>query len=303
MSKFVWSIGMIAAFTCGLAWGEDDSPPLPFHTVEGNSGVFITPTAYLTNPPKEGQTWGLPSISVSAAIMEHVDFQSFGITENVLGRFELGYAMERLGLNDWPGDVRRVTGRRIDNEVYLHNFNLRALLLEEGAFDSGWLPAVTVGAHFKWNDGVTDIDRQLNGTCDALGADRAWGTEFTVTASKTFTELLPRPVILTAGLRNSDAIHTGLLGFAGERATTFEGSAIVFLTDRLMLASEYRQKSDLLDHKGSCGLIGEENDWWDICLGYIVNKHLTIAGGYAHFGHILNHREDNVWAFQLKYEF
>ena len=92
----------------------------PFHTVEGNSGVFITPTAYLTNPPKEGQTWGLPSISVSAAIMEHVDFQSFGITENVLGRFELGYAMEP-GLNDWPGDVRV---RKEDRQrVYLHNFN------------------------------------------------------------------------------------------------------------------------------------------------------------------------------------
>ena len=35
----------------------------------------------------------------------------------------------------------------------------------------------------------------------------------------------------------------------------------------------------------------------------IVNDHLTIAGGYANFGNVLNHREDNVWAIQFKYEF
>ena len=28
-------------------------PPIPFHTVEGNSGAFITSTAYLANPPEE----------------------------------------------------------------------------------------------------------------------------------------------------------------------------------------------------------------------------------------------------------
>ena len=31
-------------------------------------------------------------------------------------------------------------------------------------------------------------------------------------------------------------------------------------------------------------------------------KH-DVAGGYANFGNILNHREDNVWAIQVKYEF
>jgi hypothetical protein len=49
-------------------------------------------------------------------------------------------------------------------------------------------------------------------------------------------------------------------------------------------------------------LIKAENDWWDICLAYVVNDNLTIAGGYANFGNVLNHHEDNVWAIQLKYE-
>ena len=46
------------------AWA---GPPLPLHTVEGNSGVFITSTAYLANPPAEGDVLGLPSLSTSGA--------------------------------------------------------------------------------------------------------------------------------------------------------------------------------------------------------------------------------------------
>ena len=112
-----------------------------------------------------------------------------------------------------------------------------------------------------------------------LGVDHDSGTEITAVATKTISDWLPKPLIVSAGLRNGDAIHTGLLGFAGERRTTFEGSVIYFLTDKLLLASEYRQKSDLCDPypSDSRDLIMPESDWWDICLGYVVNDHLTIA--------------------------
>jgi hypothetical protein len=77
------------------------------------------------------------------------------------------------------------------------------------------------------------------------------------------------------------------------------------LTDKLLLAGEYRQKPNFLDQ---CKLNGEhlikaENDWWDICLAYIVDDHITVAGGYANFGNILDKRADNVRAMQVKYEF
>ena len=281
-------------------------PPLPTHNVEGNSGVFITSTAYLTNPAEKGAFFGKPSISVSTAAIGEKDFQSFVFTENILGRIELGYALERIGLGDWPADVRKgMGGVHVDNHVFLHNFNTRLMVIEEGGFDCPWMPAVTLGSHFKWNEGRNDIDRQLGGACDMLGSDHAFGTEFTAVASKTITNWLPNPIIVSAGLRNGDAIHTGLLGFAGERRTTFEGSIIYFLTDKLLLASEYRQKSDLIDQCSAGGkhLIKAENDWWDVCLAYVLDDHWTVAGGYANFGNVLNHREDNVWAIQFKYEF
>lgn len=280
-------------------------PPLPTHNVEGNSGVFITSMAYLANPPEEGKVFGLPSVSTSFAVIGEKDFESFVVTENIWGKVELGYALERMGLGDWPADVKAGTGLHVRNHAYMHNFNTRLMVIKEGGFEYGWMPAVTIGTHFKWNEGLTQINKQLSGTCDMLGADRPFGTEFTAVASKTIIDWLPRPLILSAGLRNGDAIHTGLLGFAGSRRTTFEGSIIYFLTDKLLLASEYRQKPDLI-HQCTAGgkhLIKAENDWWDICLGYIVDDHLTVAVGYADFGNVLNHRESNVWAIQLKYEF
>jgi hypothetical protein len=281
-------------------------PPLPTHNVEGNSGVFITPTAYLANPPEGDNRFGLPSVSFTYAWIGEKDFESVVVTENISGNVELGYALERIGLGDWPDEVKRATGIHVDNHVFLHNFNTRLMVIKEGEFGKAWIPTVTLGAHFKWNDGHSEINRQTGGLCDMLGADHDFGVEFTAIASKTITDVLPRPLIISTGLRNGDGIHTGLLGFAGERRTTFEGSLIYFLSDKLLLASEYRQKSNLCDQYTAPGgehLIKAENDWYDVCLGYILNDHITIAGGYADFGNILNHREDNVWAIQFKYEF
>ena len=114
------------------------------------------------------------------------------------------------------------------------------MAIKEGDFEKSWMPAVTLGAHLKCNDGVDDIDKQTSGLCGSLGADHDSGIEFTAVASRTITDWLPKPLIVSAGLRNGDGIHTGLLGFAGERRTTFEGSVIYFLTDKLLFASEYR---------------------------------------------------------------
>jgi hypothetical protein len=280
-------------------------PPLPTHNVEGNSGVFITSTAYLVNPPENGEVFGKPSFSTSFAAIGEKDFQSFAVTENILGKIELGYAFERIGLGDWPADVKTASGLHVENHAFLHNFNTRYMIIEEGGFDHTWMPAVTLGAHFKWNEGLNDLDKQTGGLCGSLRADHDSGTEFTAVATRTIADWLPKPLIVSAGLRNGDAIHTGLIGFAGERRTTFEGSIIYFLTDKLLLAGEFRQKSDLL-HQCSMGgkhLIRAENDWWDICLAYVVDDNLTIAGGYANFGNVFNHREENVWAIQIKYEF
>lgn len=293
----------LAVAVCGISAYADT--PLPLHQTEGNSGVFLTMTGYLANPPKEGEIIGKPSVSTSFASLGQKDYESFAVIENLFGNFELGFAYERLGLGDWPGEVEKATGLHTENHVDKYNLNLRYNLIKEGSFDAGWMPAVTFGTHFKWNDSYSKINDQLNGTCDAIGADRAYGTEFSLVASKTVSSVFGKTMIFSAGLRNGDAIHTGFLGFAGERRTTFEGSVVVFLTQKLLFATEYRQKSNLADKcvVGSTTLVDSEDDWYDFCLAYLVNDNLTISGGYANFGNVLEDKADNVWAIQAKYEF
>ncbi len=50
-------------------------------------------------------------------------------------------------------------------------------------------------------------------------------------------------------------------------------------------------------------LVKAENDWWTLCLAYVVNDNMTISGGYANLGNLANHKEDNCWGIQVKYEF
>jgi hypothetical protein len=300
--KIVLEVSAVLAVLCAAAYA---GPPLPTHQVEGNSGVFITPVAYLANPAEPNHIFGLPSVSGTYAHLEHKDFESFVVTENLWGRVELGYALERVGLGDWPDEVFAATGLRVQDDAYLHNFNARLMVIKEGSFGHAWVPAVTLGAHLKWQQDLDDIDGQLGGTCTLLGADHDTGVEFTVMATKMIKDILPKPLIVSAGLRNGDAIQTGLLGFAGERQFSFEGSILYFLTDKLLIATEYRNKPDLMEPCTVAGreLVRSESDWWDIALAYIVNDHITVAGGYANFGNILNNREDSVWAVQVKYEF
>jgi hypothetical protein len=279
-------------------------PPLPLHTIEGNSGVCLTSTAYLANPPEEGEIFGKPSVSMTGVLAKEKDLQSLAVTQNIYGRFEVGYAYERFGLGDWPDDVKAAAGASVSQHLGLHNLNMRAMVVAEGV-DYSWMPAITIGAHMKWNEGQTKLDDDLGGLLDTLDSDHSRGVEFTAVASKTIKDLLPRPVILSAGLRNGDAIHTGLFGFAGERETTVEGSVIAFLTDRLAFAAEYRQKTNVLDEFSTGGkhLVKAENDWWSLCLAYVINDSMTVSGGYANLGNLANHRESNVWGLQFKYEF
>jgi len=46
-----------------------------------------------------------------------------------------------------------------------------------------------------------------------------------------------------------------------------------------------------------------QSDWWTIDAAYVVNKHLTLAAGYAHFGNVLNDQANGVFGVTTKWEF
>jgi hypothetical protein len=277
-------------------------PPLPLHSIEGFGGVYLTETAYLVNPPTAGGDIGLPSVSVFATDVGEKFHAGASATLNFLGRIELGYSYQYLSLGDWDNDVEDATGLSIsDDDSRLHTVGLRVLVVREGEGDTTWVPAITLGARYKKNTQIDDIDDDLLGTVGLLGYDDDDSVDFTLTASKTFAGILPKPFILSATVRSTEAIHAGFVGFSDDRELVLEGNAIFFITDQLVLAGEYRQMPDELKSLGN--LVGRPDDWWSLALGYVVNNQLTLTAGFANMGRVLEDDENFCVLGQVKYEF
>lgn len=277
----------------------DHSVPLPAHNLQGVGGGLITPMAYLVNSHPHDVAVPPPSLSYTFVRLGTKTAHVMAVTETLHRRIEIGYAFTTLALGNFPGDVQDTTGVDIGlDHVMVHYFNLRGMLIEE----SPTCPAVTAGVTFMYNPNVQNIDRRLGGGVRALGLERSNGTDFTLTGTKTFPELFfGRPVMLSGGIRFSQASQIGTLGFGEAYRMTGEGSVFAFLTDCLVLGYEYRQKKGALDRLGD--LVKDEDDWHTIILAFCVSPQCCIAVGWGHFGNLANSDENGVWGFQFKYDF
>jgi hypothetical protein len=296
---------------------DEKGPPLPFITIEGQGGGAFTPMAYLVNPAGECDVWGKPSVAFDYIGLGRKNLDALLVTENLLGRVEFGFAADRLGLGTLPYDINRTVGTTaasipIDNsDVWLYNFSTRYLAVKENSNDLKWLPAITFGADFKYNGDIAEIDTKLGHALTGIGYARDYGVDLTLTATKTLGKaFFGRPLILTAGLRESEAADLGFLGFSNKYAASFEGSIAILPYDRLLLAYEFRQKTSPYGTIGPGGtinlpnlLIGGENNWNGFDAGYIINKHTTLVGGLGVFGNLANANANDAWWVQLKYEF
>jgi hypothetical protein len=298
-----------AVQAAALAPAPKKAPPLPFHTIEGVGGGAITPMAYLVNPPGECDLFGKPAVAFSYVNLGRKNLDAFTITENFGERIEFGYAADRLSLGNLPMAIRdftvgpaHPTGIDVDHsDLWLHNFNIRFLLLKENANDLK-LPAVTAGVHFKYNDSIRDIDRRLGGALSGIGFARENGTDFTLTATKTIPKtLFERPLIVTAGMRESQAANLGFLGFSNTYHTSFEGNVAFLPFDKILVAYEFRQKTSPYDQIP--GVINGEDNWHALDLSLIMSEHATLVAGYGVFGMLANSDANSAWWLQLKYEF
>ena len=279
---------------------QEKPAPLPLHQIEGNGGIFATLSAYIVNPPRNGEPIGRPSLGFSYVNLGHGrDLQALTLTESPLKRLELGYGFNNFELGDLPTTIAAGGGPKIDHNVNLHNFNARFQFLKEGEFNQKWVPAVTAGVHYKHNDGLRQIDKQLGGALTGIGLEDDNGVDFTLYGSKLLT-FLPRPVLVNLGGRATKGAWNGLASFTDDYSVLFEGNIVVFVTDRLALAAEYKQQATEFT---PTALIHEAGDWRTLDAAYVVSKNLTVAAGYGHFGGVLNHDANGVWGITTKYEF
>jgi hypothetical protein len=286
---------------------SEKPPPLPLHQIEGNGGIFATLSAYIVNPPRKGEPIGRPSVGFAYVNLgADKNLEALTVTESPFSRLELGYGWDHLGLGNLPLALRNFgLVNYHQDEVQLHNFNARFQILKEGEFDQKWIPALTAGVHYKYNDGISEVrnEVQQDAGVDVLGLhglSRKQGVDYTLYASKLFTQL-PRPVLLELGGRATEGVWDGLGGFTDSYNFVFEGNVVVFVTDSIALAAEYKQQPR--DYQPIGNLVQREGDWWTIDAAYVVNKHLTLAVGYGHFGNVLNSQANGVWGITTKWEF
>ena len=276
--------------------------PLPLHEIEGNGGVLTTLSAYIVNPPRNGEPVGRPAIGGGfISLGDGRALVPVTATWSPWERIELGYGFDWYSLGSLTGAIHNATGISLGTtSVSLHNFNARFQFIKENDWGQKWLPAITGGVHYKVNSGISQINDQLHGALTTIGLGYNQGVDFTLYASKLLT-FLPRPVLINAGGRATRGAELGLLGFSQNYSFLFEGNVAIFLTDWLILAGEYRQQPH--NYTPIPGVVNQSGDWATVDLAWIVNKHLTIAGGYGYFGNVGDKNANGVWGFTAKYEF
>jgi len=290
-----WTVVVLAAvvMTAGVSWA---GPPIPLHQLEGSGGAAITEMAYLVNPSEGEEPLGMPAFSFTTLLAKNKSLNALTVSETLFKRLELSYSFHRFHLGDWVSDTNN---SNIHDNIYMHVFNARVALLNEGEHDLPWLPAVTAGFHYKRNIRIHEMDRDLGSALSNLGMRDTDGEEYTLTATKMIEGVMENPLLVSATLRNTDAAHAGYVGFTHDRQTVIEGNIAYFLRDNLILCAEYREKPDKLNHTTG---VGDEDDWWTLAASYIVNNNCSLTVAYANLGTMLNHEEPWAVWMQLKYE-
>ena len=277
-------------------------PPLPLHSLEGVSGGACTPMVYFCNPGAPGTVAALPSLSYTYLVAGSKVVNSVAISQVFFNRIEFSYAWNRVGLGDFPGDVRGAGLPHLGRtHVHMHNFNLRGVIVPEGT-GCEWMPQVVAGVHFKHNPSVQNMDSRLRGAPNMLGFERGSGVDYTITFGKMFPKgFFDRPVLVNAGFRFTEAAQTGWLGFGDTYRTNVEANIAWVPFDWLAIGYEYKEKQSPYGRAGN--LIGVEDAWHTILLAWIINEHCTLAGVWGHLGNVVNGEENGGWGVQFKYEF
>jgi hypothetical protein len=236
---------------------------VPLNNVEGVGGIAFNPIAYTagtafdetekstgSNPIKEyihKPQFGLWRIRLNDV---KVDWTTQSVATTILDRVELSYGNEIIAQSG-------------ANNIHKNNVGLKGLIVKENAADTKWVPAIAVGSIYK------------DTTFDVSGDVKDHGFDYYAVATKLVTQL-PRPVLLSAGIRSTDARSTGVFGFGTKRDLIGFGNVDVILPGNVAVGFEYEQGAQVSGWKNA--------DYYDAHLAWLANKNLTLVGAYVNTG-------------------
>ena len=234
--------------------------------LEGAAGAGLVPWALIAGYGTRDEI----GVTASATYVDVDDFR-LRVASAAVGiddRVEVSFARQRFGLGS------TVPGRSIEQDVA----GLKVRVIGDAVFDQDrWLPQVAVGAQYKHNRDFDFVPR-------ALGARRASGLDLYVAATKLFLGgLAGRNVLVNGTVRATKANQLGLLGFGGDLneryRIVFEGSAALFVTDRVGIGYEYRQKPNNLS-------AFREQAYHDLFVAWLPSKRIALTAAFVQLGRV-----------------
>ncbi|MFC5863990.1 DUF3034 family protein [Acidicapsa dinghuensis] len=173
-------------------------------TLEGQTGGFITPTAYVVQSNK-GQVFSHPAVGFHYVHAGSVigDIMTGSVTEGIANRVEFGYtrSAHTNGDNPYFSSLWEYPGMNV--------FHGKAVVLKEDAFGSNWTPGVAAG--FVVRTGDHFVSGSIADTSYTNG-------DIYVAVTKTALNIRP-PLLVNIGWKATNASIYGI----GGQATRFGG--------------------------------------------------------------------------------
>ena len=197
---------------------------------EGPTGVFVTPLAYTAASPAGG--FGLPVVAYHYVNGGNVlgDFHQLSVTEGAVKRIEFGYTRT----------IHSAGSNAAFSPLWTDGFNTfhaKLNVIPENFAKQKWLPAISGGFILR---------TQVKNVGGVLRNQETTNADGYVVATKTITQTKPIPVVLSAGVRGTNASLWGLGGNAPDFvARGFGAVAFVFkgpAKSTIILGSEVAQQ-------------------------------------------------------------
>lgn len=179
---------------------------------EGQTGIFITPLAYVAPSPDNGP--GAPIVAYHYLNAGNVlgGFHQFSITDSAFHHIEFGYTRDfhqdgsTSGLSNLWGDG-------------FNTFHAKVNFLSENIAGLHWMPALSTGFVVR---------SQVRNVGGALQGEDTTNEDFYVVATKTVTKLRKLPLVFDFGCKVTNASLLGLAGNApGYSGRMFGAAAFV----------------------------------------------------------------------------
>jgi len=195
--------------------------PAQYLTLEGQTGGFLTPTAYVVYAEK-GQFFSHPAVGFHFINASSVigKIETFSITESFANRAEAGYTRSVHQLGDQPMVAQPATPSaalglsELWNYSGINVFHGKVVAFNDGQFGP-WMPGIAIGGIVRTNDHFVSgyANKELTGT------DKSYTNgDVYIAVTKTWAKP-PVPFLLNLGWKATNATIFGI----GGQSTRFGG--------------------------------------------------------------------------------